>query len=167
MRLRLPKHLPGTLCGQAGAKGAWTVPSPSTPGMQGLDGDALPGAAKVSLQLLSQILTNYSPFPSGEEHPIRQILTWSAPGKPREIWPLQQLQGGSKDFAKGPVSFALALTPAVHPYQAFTSRNPECFPLKNCCNVHRDSSGNLCGGAELPLRRSPFTHAWLLSSLMP
>lgn len=119
--------------------------------MQGLDGDALPGAAKVFLQLLSQIVINYSPFPTGEEHPILQILTWSAPGKPREVWPLQQLQGGNEDLVKGPVSFVLASTPAVHPYQASTGRNPQCVPLKNCCNVRRASLGNLCDGAELLL----------------
>lgn len=123
------------------------VPFPINLGMQGLDGDSLPGAEKVSLQLLSQTVTNYSPLPSGEEHPVLQILTWSVPGKPREVWPLQQLQGGSEELAKGPLSFALASTPAVHPYHASTSRNPECVPLKSCCNVHHSqaSSGNLCG----------------------
>lgn len=43
-------------------------------------------AAKVShLQLLSQTFTNYSPFPSGEEHLMLQILTQSTLGKPREV----------------------------------------------------------------------------------
>lgn len=145
------------------------VPVPFTPGTQGLDGEALHGAAKISLQLLSQTVTNYSPFLRGEEHPILQILTWSAPDKPREVWPLQQLQGGSENLAKGPVSFALASTPAVHPYHASTSRNAECVPPKSCCRMHRSraSSGNLRGGAELLSRRSPLTHAWLLSSSMP
>lgn len=92
------------------------VPISITPGMQELDGDTLPGTAKVSLQLLSQTVANYSPFPSGEEHPILQILTWSAPGKTREVWLLKHLQGGSEDLAKGPASFVLALTPAAHPY---------------------------------------------------
>lgn len=145
------------------------VPVPFTPGTQGLDGDALPGAAKVSLQLLSQTVTNYNPFLRGEEHPVLQILTWIALGKPREVWPLRQLQCGSEDLSKGPVRFALASTPAAHPYHASTSRNPECVPPKSCCHVHRSraSSGNLRGGAELLSRRSPLTHAWLLSSSMP
>lgn len=133
MRLRLPKHLAPSL-GKQVQRVPGSVPVPITPGTQGLDGEALSGAARVSLQLLSQTLTNYSPFPSGEEHPVLQILTRSAPGKPREVWLLQQLQGGSEDLPKGPVSFALALTPAVHPYHASTSRNPEGVPLKICCN---------------------------------
>lgn len=116
-------------------------------------------AAKVShLQLLSQTLTNYSPFPSGEEHPILQTLTWSTPGKPREVWPPQGLQDGSEDLAKGPVSFALASHPAAHPYHASTSRNPEHIPPKSClqCAHHsRASSGNLSGGAEHLSQRSP------------
>lgn len=72
-------------------------------------------AAKVSLQLLSQTVTNYSPFRSGEEHAILQILNQNAPGKPREVWPLRGLQDGSEDLAKGPVSFALASSPAARP----------------------------------------------------
>lgn len=81
-------------------------------------------------------VTNYSPFPSGEEHPVL-ILTCSSPGKPRDVWPLQQLQGGSEDLAKRPVSFALASTPAVH---ASTSRNPECVPLKSCWSHSQETS---------------------------
>lgn len=129
------------------------VPITITPGMQELDGDALLGAAKVSVQLLSQTVANYSPFPSGEEHRVLRILSWSAPGKPREVWLLQQLQGGSEDLAKAPVSFALALTPAAHLYHASTRRNPEGVPLKSCCNVHysQASSGNLCSSTELLL----------------
>lgn len=43
-------------------------------------------AAKVShLQLFSQTITNDSPFPSGEEHLMLQIITRSIPAKPREV----------------------------------------------------------------------------------
>lgn len=147
------------------------TPVPIAPGAQGLDGEALPMAAKVSLQLLSQTVTNYSPFPSGEEHAIPQFLNQNAPGKPREVWPLRGLQDGSKDLAKGPVSFALASSPAACPTMLVkTSRNPERVPPKSCLQCaypSRASSGNLPGGAEHLSQRSPLTHAWLLPSSMP
>ena len=98
-------------------------------------------AAKVSPQLLSQKVTNYSPFPSGEEHPILQILTRSTPGKPREVWPLRGLQDGSKDLAKGPISFALASR--CQPLPRFYKQKSQACPTKKLFAMRAPLTGQV------------------------
>lgn len=94
------QSLPGTLHEQGGflvQRVPGTAVIPITTGAPGLDGEALAMSAKVShLQPLSQTVTNYNPFASGEEHLILQIFILEHPRQGKEFGLCQGLSMGAR-----------------------------------------------------------------------